>query len=189
MNRLSPQAPVSPDWRATAGTPLAGSLIGVEHEYRVFGADGRQADFRALIHSLEWDGLHLDPGDLNAYRLRSGLVVTADGMEGETASPPVETGTGFADEVVAWAAEGRQELERGLGPGYRLEGYSTHLSVALPDENAEDIARLYALTFGLVFARLVEGPESLGVYVRPRPGRLELCGEYVDGERLRLAGP
>jgi hypothetical protein len=165
----------------------AGALIGVEHEYRVFGAGGRQADFRALIHTLRWDGLRLDPGDANAYRLRSGLAVTADGMEAETASPPVETATGFAEQVVAWAAMGKRELERSLGPGYYLEGYSTHLSVSLPDEGAEDLARLYALTFGLVFARLIEGPESLGVYVRPRPGRLELCGEYAAGERLRLA--
>lgn len=191
MKRLSPRAPVSqacrPDWRTTAGTPLAGSLIGVEHEYQVAGADGRQVDFRTLIHRLHWDGLQLDPGDLNAYRLRSGLVVTADGMEAETASPPVPAGAGFADEVAAWAAAGRRELERALGDGYRLEGYSTHLSVALPGETAADIARTYALTFGLVFARLVEGPGSLGIYVRPRPGRLELCGEYADGARLRLA--
>lgn len=191
MKRLSPQAPVSrarrPDWRTTAGTAPAGSLVGVEHEYRILGADGRQEDFRGLIHSLRWDGLRLDPGDLNAYRLRSGLVVTADGMEAETASPPVTVGRGFANTVAAWAAAGRLELERALGGGYRIEGYSTHISVALPGENAEDIARLYALTFGLVFARLVEGPESLGVYVRPRPGRLELCGEYVDGERLGMA--
>ena len=191
MKRLSARAPVSrayrPDWRTPAGTPLAGSLIGVEHEYQVFETDGRRVDFRALIHRLKWDGLRLDPGDLNAYRLRSGLVVTADGMEAETASPPVETATRFADEVVAWAAAGRRELERALGGGYRLEGYSTHLSVALPGNNADEVARTYALTFGPIFARLVEGPESLGVYVRPRPGRLELCGEYVDGERLGMA--
>ncbi len=85
---------------------VAGALIGVEHEYQVFGADGRQVDFRALIHSLEWDGLRLDPGDPNAYRLRAGLVVTADGMEAETASPPVETATGFADEVVGLGGDG-----------------------------------------------------------------------------------
>ncbi len=191
MKRLPPRAPVSrarrPDWRTTAGAPLAGSLIGVEHEYQVFDTDGRQVDFRALIHRLKWDGLRLDPGDLNAHRLRSGLVVTADGMEAETASPPVPVERGFANTVAVWAAAGRRELERMLGPGYRIEGYSTHISVALPGENADGIARLYALTFGPVFARLVEGRESLGVYVRPRSGRLELCGEYVDGERLGIA--
>lgn len=191
MKRLSPRVPVPqacrPEWRTTAGTPPAGSLVGVEHEYRVIGRDRQQVDFRALIHSLSWDGLRLDPGDLNAYRLRSGLVVTADGMEAEIASPPIPTGAGFADEVVDWAAAGKRALERALGPGYRLEGYSTHLSVALASESADDVARRYALTFGLVFARLIEGPESLGVYVRPRPNRLELCGEYLDGSRLRMA--
>ncbi len=176
------------------GWPLApapvlppGALIGVEHEYQVFGAAGRQLDFRALIHSIPWDGLRLDPGDANAYRLRPGLVVTADGMEAETASPPVATAAGFDDEVVAWAARGKQELERALGTACRLVGYSTHINVALPGERAGELAPLYAQTFGPILARLIEGPGSLGIYIRPRPGRLELCGEYLTGERLRLA--
>ena len=31
----------------------------------------------------------------------------------------------------------------------------------------------YARTFGPVFALIAEQPRSLGVYVRPRPGRIE----------------
>lgn len=177
-----------PGWLlAPAPVLAAGALIGVEHEYQVFGAAGRQLDFRALIHTLQWDGLRLDPGDANAYRLRSGLVVTADGMEAETASPPIATAAGFDDEVVAWAARGKQELERALRTGYLLDGYSTHINVAHPGEHTGELAPLYALTFGPILARLIEGPGSLGIYVRPRPGRLELCGEFVTGERLRLA--
>ncbi len=189
MKPLSPQpagprGPL-PDWRTPAGAPLAGSLVGAEHEYRVLGADGGQVDFRGLIHGLRLDGLRLDPGDLNAYRLRSGLVVTADGMEAETASPPVPAEGDFADALAAWAATGRRELERALDGGYWLEGYSTHISVALPDSLAA--AERYARTFGPVLARLLEGPDSLGIYVRPRPGRIEFCGDYAEGDRLRLA--
>lgn len=194
MRRRPPRAPAAsrgslasaPDWRLPVDPPASGALAGVEHEYRVLDSVGRQADFATLIHGLPLDGLRLDPGDVNACRLRSGLVVTADGMEAEAASPPVETGPGFDGLLAAWAASGRQAIERALGEGYRLEGYSTHISVSLPGSGAAAAER-YARTFGPVLARLLEGPHSLGIYVRPRPGRIEFCGEYLEGERLRFA--
>ena len=174
-----------PDWRLPAAPPGPAALVGIEHEYRVFAGEGPQVDFATLIHGLPLDGLWLDPGDLNACRLRSGLVVTADGMEAEAASPPVETLPGFDGLLAAWAAAGRAAIERALGEGYRLEGYSTHISVSLPGSHAA--AERYARTFGPVLARLIEGPDSLGIYVRPRPGRIEFCGEYAAGDRLRFA--
>jgi len=106
-------------------------------------------------------------------------------MEAEAASPPIETGPGFDGLLAAWADSGRQAIESALGEGYSLEGYSTHISVSLP--GSLTAAERYARTFGLVLARLLEGPDSLGIYVRPRPGRLEFCGEYIEGGRLRSA--
>ena len=186
MNLMSPLSRSRvPDWRTAAGPPFPGALAGVEHEYRVFASEGRQVNFATLVRGLPLDGLWLDPGDVNACRLRSGLVVTADGMEAEAASPPVETGPGFDGLLAAWADSGRQAIEAALGAGYSLEGYSTHISVSFPGSLAA--AERYARTFGLVLGRLLEGPDSLGIYVRPRPGRIEFCGEYIEGGRLRSA--
>lgn len=186
MARQGGEAEVTaPAWAAHVRTPGAGSLIGVEHEYRVIGPDGSQADFRQLIHGLAWDGQQLDPGDRNAYRLRSGLAVTADGMEAEAASPPVATEGRFEEALLAWAAAGRRAIAAALGPRFSLEGYATHLSVSAACPAA--FAERYARTFGPVFARLAQRPGSLGLYVRPRPGRLELCGEYLEGEALARA--
>jgi len=160
-----------------------GGLVGLEHEYQVLLA-GAPANFRQLIHHLAIDGLRIDPADGNAYRLASGLALTADGAEAEIASPPVNVSPGFTREVRAWAAEGHRALAATLPGGASMVGYSTHISVAMPDEIVDAVADLYSLTFAPAFALLIEGSRSNGVYIRPRPGRLELCGEFVDGRRL-----
>ena len=163
--------------------PAPGALIGIEHEFVVRG-DGAVVDFRELIHGLALPGRRLDPGDCNAYRLPSGLALTADEGEAEIATPPIAVERGFTRDVVAWAHHGRTQLEHALPPDHDLEGYSTHLSVAAPGLDGDDLASLYAKTFAPALALLLERPDSQGVYVRPRPGRLELCGEFVEGSRL-----
>ncbi len=165
----------------------AGALVGVEHEYVVRSARGSHTDFRDLIHTLRLDGKRLDPGDRNAYRLRSGLAVTCDEAEAEIASPPITVRPGFAAELAAWAEDGRRTLERSLGRRHHLDGYSTHISAAMPAALNDEAAWLFAHTFAPAFALIIEHPVSQGVYVRPRPGRLELCGDYARGQRLMAA--
>jgi len=168
---------------AATGPDTPGSLLGLEHEYSL--SDGeRPVDFRDLIHSLGVPGLPLDPGDRNAYRLPSGLVLTCDDAEAEVASPPVRLQPGFTNLIEAWAATGRAELLRLLPPGIAATGYSTHLSAAMPDALNARVADLYARTFAPALMLLIDGPDSHGIYIRPRAGRLELCGDYVSGARL-----
>lgn len=168
-----------------AGGPPSGpgGLLGVEHEYRLSAA-GCPVDFRDLLPGLAVEGKRLDPGDRNAYRLPSGLALTCDEGEAEVATPPISVRPGFAEEVVAWAQHGRSELARVLPAAHELTGYSTHLSAAMPGADGDEVADLYARTFAPALALLLERPESQGLYVRPRPGRLELCGEFVEGSRL-----
>src|SRR5437870_2735323 len=90
-------------------------IVGVEHEYRVT-IGGERVDFRDVIHSIRWDGLRIDPADTNAYRLHSGLALTADDEEAEIASPPVAVAPGFGDELCSWVAEGRRALKEKLPP-------------------------------------------------------------------------
>ncbi len=165
----------------------SGAFAGVEHEYRVLDGDGNAVDFRDLLHRLPVRGRRLDPGDANAYRLDSGLALTADELEAEVVTPPVRVGRGFGSEVVALADEGRRTLETLLPAGMRLEGYSTHINIAVPRGDLDAIARRYALTFGPAFAAIAEREDSLGIYVRPRPGRLELCGDFIERQQLATA--
>ena len=48
-------------------------------------------------------------------------------------------------------------------------------------------AKVYAERFAPALMLLLDSPSSPGLLVRPRPGRLELCGEHADGDRFRAA--
>jgi hypothetical protein len=159
--------------------------IGIEHEYVVHAGDKR-VDFRELIRSLDIDGEAIDPADALARRCRWGGVVTADGAEAEIATPPVALGGGFSALADSLARAGRFELERSAG-GHSFEGYSTHISISMDDDVVQAAAKVYAERFAPALMLLLDSPSSPGLLVRPRPGRLELCGEHADGERLRAA--
>ena len=164
----------------------AGGVVGLEHEYEVT-LHGQPVDFRELIHELDLGQRYLDPADPNAYRLASGTSLTADEAEAELALPPVAVEPGFGCSLAMAAAGERRQLKRLLPVGCELRGYSTHLSVAVPDQAAEEVARLYVRTFAPALMLLMDDVTSPGLLVRPRPGRVELGGEYVDGERLAAA--
>lgn len=161
-------------------------LFGVEHEFRVLSDTGG-VDFREVIHDLALGQPNLDPADPNAYRLPSGAAVTCDGAEAEIALPPTPIGPGFAVEVAQRARVERAALLGRLPDGMRLEGCSTHLSVSLPDVLTKRACQLYATTFAPALMLLMDRRESPGLLVRPRPGREELGGEYIDGEPLVAA--
>lgn len=148
-------------------------------------AGAEPVDFRTMIHTLPIPGRRLDPADRNAYRCHWGGALTADGREAEIATPPVPLAPGYALEVVRSTDRGRQCLRDVLPDGLRLEGYSTHINLSVPDRRLLRTARLFAYRFAPAVMLLMDGPGSPGLLVRPRPGRLELGGDYVDGEALR----
>ncbi len=140
-----------------------------------------------MIHRLALEHARLDPGDVNAYRLKSGGALTCDDREAELALPPVEVRRGFTKRLAASAGYHHGWLSSVLPLGVAAEGESTHLSVSMPAELSERVALLYPRTFAPSLILLIDGPSSPGLLVRPRPGRVELCGEYVDGARLQAA--
>ena len=159
-------------------------VAGVEHEYRVSRQDV-PADFRAVVDTL---GVaeRLDPGDPHAHRGTWGGVITADGREAEVATPPVPIEPGFADVLCTWAARGR-ELVLDADATLTLDGYSTHLSVEVDDATVCRVAGLFTSRFAPAMMLMLDRGHSPGLLVRPRRGRLELCGEFVDGDALVAA--
>ena len=169
------------------GAPDAPGLwVGLEHEFVVAAGSG-QIDFRRLLPTLDVPGSRLDPGDPNAYRLESGLALTCDGPEAEYASPPIELNRGFAGLVEAWSRSGGEELLRLLPPAHDAEGWSTHLSVTVPDELAPAVCGLFARTFAPALMLLMDGQDSPGLLIRPRHNRVEFGGDFVTGPALRAA--
>ena len=164
-------------------------VLGAEHEFEVH-AGSESVDFRTLLPELTLDGRRLDPGDPNAVRCRWGGVITADGKEAEIAIPPVELRPGAVGEVLDLLSVGRSALETALTAhdlSLRLTGYSTHLSVEVPDRRVKRLARRFARAYALDVILLVDRADSPGLLVRPRRNRLELGGEFVDGDDLGAA--
>ncbi len=168
------------------GDDIAGGTVGLEHEYRLT-MGGQRLDFRELIHDIAIAGQRLDPGDLNAYRCESGLVMTCDGKDAEVAFPPVPVRPGFTASLDAWVALGRAEVFRLLPQDVEMAGFSTHLSASVPEGMGDDVCALFARTFAPVLMLMLDHSDSHGVFVRPRPGRVELCGAYATDDRVRAA--
>ena len=166
-----------------------GSLFGLEHEYLVRSrVDGRRVNFAHLIHHLAPSQRGLEPVDANAYWLPSGTILTADETEAELALPPTATRPGFAALIAARVSAVEDWLSRALPGDYLLgEGVSTHFSVAVRSGLEAAIAERYARSCAPAMMLLLDDRISPGILVRPRPGRLELCGEFARCDDLRAA--
>ncbi|MDQ1425049.1 MAG: hypothetical protein QOD72_2547 [Acidimicrobiaceae bacterium] len=165
-------------------------IIGLEHEYEI-QSRGRQLDARELLPELDLTGRRLDPGDPHAIRLGWGGVITTDGREIEVATPPLALRPGAIDEALNFAAIGRTQvvdaLVRTIGDGFQLTGFSTHISVSVPDEIVVEVGRMVLRHFAPALMLLLDAATSPGLLVRPRHGRLEIGGEYADGDPLAAA--
>jgi hypothetical protein len=160
--------------------------VGVEQELRVVERGGA-IDFGTIVHDLGIDGVRADPTDPNAYRCAWGGVITCDGPEAEIATPPITIAPGFVDDVVASLLAGHDALRTVLPAEHELVGFSTHLNVSLHRRRDVAFARRYARTFAPALMLTLDRVDSPGLLVRPRPGRLELGGEYAEGDALRAA--
>ncbi|HYN70334.1 MAG TPA: hypothetical protein VEX41_09005 [Candidatus Eisenbacteria bacterium] len=176
----------SPDGAGARDALAPALLVGIEHEYRVVMRDDplRRVDFRTMVHDLGLGRRHLDPDDPHAYRLRSGNVVTCDGPEAEIVLAPVEAIPGAATSIVRTADRERSALAARLPETLDLQGHSTHISVSVPTDLVEPVGRQFAAAFAVDVIRLVDSADRCGVWVRPRPDRLELCLDFVDADRL-----
>lgn len=162
---------------------LGKPLFGIEQEFYVL-RDGTPVDFRTVIHGLRIDGLRVDPGDTNAYRCTEGYTLTADGTEAEFAVPPVIIEQGFIGALEAWSRRAERHLRGSLPPAFQLRGASTHLNISIPGRNPDQLAVDCIATIAPALMLLWEPRDAHGLFIRPRPGRLEFCGEYIDGPRL-----
>lgn len=158
-------------------------LFGIEQEFYVF-REGNPVDFRTIIHQLGIDGVRTDPGDANAYRCTEGFVLTADGTEAEFATPPVAIEQGFIGSIEAWTGRAERHLRHRLAPTFELRGASTHLNISIPDHEPDQLALDCLSTIAPALMLLWEPNNAHGLFVRPRPGRLEFCGEFIQGPRL-----
>ncbi len=159
--------------------------IGIEHEFEV-RHEGKVVDFRRLLPHLLNGHIRADPADPLAVRLPFG-VITADGLEAEIATEPIDLTPGFVSRAVTTAEVAERALRRALPADHELKGFSTHISVSWNPRRDDQLSRTWARIFAPVMMLLLDRPTSPGLIVRPRPRRLELCGEYASGRQLAAA--
>lgn len=159
--------------------------VGIEHEFEV-RQSGSVVDFRRLLPHLLNGHIRADPADALAVRMPFG-VITADGLEAEIATEPIDVTPGFVSRAVMAAAEGERSLREACPRDHELTGFSTHISVSWHPRRDDRMSCTWARIFAPVMMLLLDRPTSPGLIVRPRPGRLELCGEYASGEQLGAA--
>ena len=148
---------------------------------------GNQLDFGPIVDRVGFEGARLHPTNDRAYQTPSGLLLMADGRVAEAATPPVSLTSGFVDSLEQWAVAGHQALTASLENGQTLFGESTHLSVEVDPDLNEELCAVYAQTFAPALMLLLDRADSPGLLIRPRPSRTELCGEFIEGARLRAA--
>lgn len=160
--------------------------VGVEHELQVWAPAGQQ-DFRLLIARVAGAVGVQHPGDPRARWLASGLALTADGWEAELITPPVPLRRSSPDALAAMLDVERHRLLNSLrevDQHARLVGFSTHVNVSVDDGAVVGVAREFASRCAVAAGLLLDGADSPGVLIRPRRGRLEICGEFATGEDL-----
>jgi hypothetical protein len=163
-------------------------VAGVEQGLRVL-RDTLPVDF-ALLGDLLALGERLDPGDPHARRGPWGGVVTAGGRDARIATPPVALEAGFGTALRAWTEHGRHVLREALPDGLRLDGCSTLLAFELADGHAKHLNRIvdvFGRRFGSAMTMLLDRSPARRTRVRAQRGRLEIEGDFVEGDALTAA--
>lgn len=179
------------DLRYTAVHRPHGRLsAGVEQEFEIFLA-GAKLDFQLVFPAIarKLGGVPFRSRDLAAV-VDPGYMLASDDTEAEFATAPIDlAGTGALD-LAGEVARCRESLLDALLDGHadEVRGYSTHLNLGLRHGGEIGLALAVAELAGPSLTLLLEGPDSPGLLIRPRPLRLEIGTEYVDGDDLIVAG-
>lgn len=163
---------------------------GVEQEFEIFQA-GAKLDFQLVFAAVarKLGAIPFRSRDLAAV-VDPGYMLASDDTEAEFATAPVDlAGTG-ALELAGEVARCRESLLDALLEGHAddVRGYSTHLNLGLRHGGETTLALAVAELVGPSLTLLLEGPDSPGLLIRPRPLRLEIGTEYVDRDELMVAG-
>ena len=183
--------------RASGRTDLRTPVIGIEAEFTVYvGNEKKKPEdvFRTPRRMVRGE---IIPRSGRSVHLPSGGALYFDTGVIEVATPIIEIEEGCCVRAVRSLWEQiefvRSELdtwETELGKPVRLEGFSTHYNISVPEAqrvNMWELAR--ALTYLLHPAAMLLGAnrQSSGVGVRPRGDRLEVTLDFTPDPPLMLA--
>jgi len=186
-----------PRSRATSSGLPGCPCIGLEAEFTLYVDGVRRRPEAVFGNPRRLVRAKMIPRPGRSWHLPSGGALYFDTGVVEVATPVLEIGEGCAERVVRslWEqiAFVRAELdawEKNHGCRVRLEGFSAHYNVSVPDENPDGTRQLALLLVYLLHAPvmlLAANRRSTGVGVRPRDGRIEVTADFTPDFELMAA--
>jgi hypothetical protein len=183
-------------YRAGAANPRT-PVIGLEAEFTVYVQDEKQLPEKVFRSPKDLVGGAIIPRTGRSVHLPSGGALYFDTGVVEVATPIIEIEAGCCVRVVRslWEqiAFVRKELDRWeqeTGKTIRLEGFSTHYNISIPNGRRRDmweLARMLTFLLHPPVMLLAANRLSTGVGVRPRGNRLEVTVDFTPDPALMIA--
>jgi hypothetical protein len=175
-------------------------VIGLEAEFNLYVQDEKRLPEHVFRNPQEIVREKMLPRTGRSYHLPSGGALYFDTGVVEVATPIIELEPACCLRVVrslweqiAFLREELDHWELRTGSTARLEGFSAHYNISVPDSaglNAAAVTRTARLLTWLLPAPamlLAANRLSTGIGVRPRPKRLEVTADFTPDPSLMLA--
>lgn len=186
--------------KKTPGVQPRIPVIGLEAEFSVYVKDEKCLPERVFRSPQKIVREKMIPRTGRSFHLPSGGALYFDTGVIEVATPIIEIEDGCCARVVRslWEqiAFVRRELdhwEERSASAVRLEGFSGHYNVSIPEDRPLDQAQMHQLALLLTYllhapVMLLAGNRlSTGVGVRPREGRIEVTVDFTPDPWLTVA--
>jgi hypothetical protein len=186
--------------KKAAGVQPRTPVIGLEAEFSVYVKDEKCLPERVFRSPQKIVREKMIPRTGRSFHLPSGGALYFDTGVIEVATPIIEIEDNCCTRVVrslweqiAFLREELDHWEERSGSSVRLEGFSGHYNVSIPETRPLDSAQMHQLALLLTFilhtpVMLLAGNRlSTGVGVRPRDGRIEVTVDFTPDPWLMVA--
>ncbi|HEX8310261.1 MAG TPA: hypothetical protein VF614_03015 [Chthoniobacteraceae bacterium] len=195
--RKSPTA--APSKRRPSAQPQL-PVIGLEAEFTLYVNQQQRKPEDVFGNPRHIVRVPMIPRTGRSWHLPSGGALYFDTGVIELATPIIEIGRGCSVRAgrCLWEQIGyvRDELdawEIAKGAHTRLEGFSAHYNISIPEERGLHMAGLHQLALLLTYILhppvmlLAANRLSTGIGVRPREGRIEITADFTPDPDLMIA--
>lgn len=188
------------DIRPPAPSVLRTPVIGLEAEFTLYVQDEKRLPERVFRNPQEIVREKMLPRTGRSYHLPSGGALYFDTGVVEVATPIIELEPACCLRVVrslweqiAFVREELDHWELRTESKVRLEGFSAHYNISVPESaglnaaRVRQVARLLTYLLPAPVMLLAANRLSTGVGVRPREQRLEVTADFTPDPSLMLA--
>ncbi|MDB6171992.1 MAG: hypothetical protein JWL59_1303 [Chthoniobacteraceae bacterium] len=174
--------------------------MGLEAEFTLYVNGQKRAPEEVFGNPRHVVRAEMIPRAGRSWHLPSGGALYFDTGVIEVATPIIELGPGCAVraghslwEQIAYVRTELDAWEKKQGVEVRLEGFSAHYNISIPENRALDGAGMHQLALLLTYLLhppvmlLTANRLSTGIGVRPRDGRIEITADFTPSPEMMVA--